>query len=143
MPGPFGRHATPFTSDHMYKYILVYQIYKQVLVFQTGACDPCPMAAEEIFKALAAPQRQQILRLVRDEPRSAGEIADACEASQQAVSHHLQVLKDAGLVAVQRDGQRRLYLVDPDAFGSFGAFVSELWPGALEKLKAEVESDTP
>ena len=100
------------------------------------------MAAAEIFKALAAPQRQQILRLVRDEALSVGQIATECDASQQAVSHHLQVLKDAGLVAMRRDGQRRLYLVDPDGFASVGEFVAELWPGGLEKLKATIEGHT-
>ncbi len=98
------------------------------------------MTAEEIFKALAAPQRQQILRLVRDEPRSVGEIAEHCSATQQAVSHHLQVLKDAGLVAVRKDGQRRLYLVDPDGFDSVSDFVAELWPGGLNRLKDAIES---
>ncbi len=97
------------------------------------------MAAEEIFKALAAPQRQHILRLVRDEPLSVGQIATECDASQQAVSHHLQVLKDAGLVAVRRDGQRRLYLVDPDGFESVGDFVAELWPSGLARLKTTIE----
>ena len=97
------------------------------------------MAAEEVFAALAAPQRQQILRLVRDEARSVGEIADECGASQQAVSHHLQVLKDAGLVDVRRDGRRHLYVVNPDAFDSVGAFVADLWPNALGRLRATLE----
>lgn len=97
------------------------------------------MTAEDAFKALAAPQRQQILRLVRDEPRSVGEIAERCGASQQAVSHHLQVLKDAGLVGVRPDGQRRLYVVDPDGFASVGEFVAELWPEGLRRLKDTVE----
>ena len=101
------------------------------------------MAAEEIFKALAAPQRQQILRLVRDEALSVGQIAQECESSQQAVSHHLQILKEAGLVAMRRDGQRRLYAVDPDGFESVGDFVAELWPSGLAKLKAAVEKGQP
>ena len=99
------------------------------------------MSTEEAFKALAAPQRQEILRLVRDGPRSVGEIAEQCDASQQAVSHHLQVLKDAGLVGVRRDGQRRLYAVDPDGFESISAFVAELWPDGLRRLKDAVEGD--
>ncbi len=99
------------------------------------------MSAEEAFRALAAPQRQEILRLVRDEPRSVGEIAEHCGASQQAVSHHLQVLREAGLVGVRRDGQRRLYAVDPDGFESIGAFVAELWPEGLRRLKDVVEGD--
>lgn len=97
------------------------------------------MSTEEVFKALAAPQRQEILRLVRENPHSVGEIAEHCHSSQQAVSHHLQVLKDAGLVAVRREGQRRLYSVDPDGFASVQSFVEELWPAGLDRLKAAVE----
>lgn len=97
------------------------------------------MPAEEIFAALAAPQRQRILRLVKDEARSVGEIAEGCGVSQQAVSHHLQVLKDAGLVAMKREGRRHLYVVNPDGFESVGSFVAELWPAGLERLKAAVE----
>lgn len=97
------------------------------------------MSVDEMLQALAAPQRQQILRLVRDEAHSAGEIAKHCGSSQQAVSHHLQVLKDAGLVSVERDGRRRLYVVDPDGFESVQSFLAELWPAGLTKLKDTIE----
>ena len=97
------------------------------------------MATEEVFAALAAPQRQQILRLVRDGPMSVGEIADGCGASQQAVSHHLQVLKGAGLVEMQRSGRRHLYAVRPDGYESVRSFVAELWPHALGELRAAIE----
>lgn len=97
------------------------------------------MSAEEVFAALAAPQRQEILQLVRDEPLSAGAIAEGCGASQQAVSHHLQILKGAGLVDVQQVGRRRLYVVNPDGFDSVGSFVADLWPTGLDKLKAAIE----
>lgn len=100
------------------------------------------VSAEDVFAALAAPQRQQILRLVRDEALSVGQIADGCGASQQAVSHHLQVLKDAGLVDMQRAGRRHLYVVNPDGFESVGNFVADLWPDALAKLRAVVEDDS-
>lgn len=101
------------------------------------------MPAEEVFAALAAPQRQQILQLVRDEPLSVGAIAESCGASQQAVSHHLQVLRDAGLVDMKRDGRRRLYVVNPDGFDSVGSFVADLWPSGLSKLrKAIAESES-
>lgn len=70
-----------------------------------------------VFQSLPdAPQRQQILRLVRDEPLPVGVIAKNCGASQKAVSHHLQVLKDAGLVEMRKDGRRHLYAVTPDGF---------------------------
>lgn len=93
-----------------------------------------------MFAALAAPQRQQILRLVRDEPLSAGAIAEGCGASQQAVSHHLQVLKDAGLLDMKQDGRRHLYMVNPEGFDSVGSFVADLWPNRLSKLRATIET---
>lgn len=98
------------------------------------------VSVDHVFAALAAPQRQQILRLVRDEALSAGAIAASCGASQQAVSHHLQVLKDAGLVDMRREGRRHLYVVNPDGFDSVGSFVADLWPSGLEKLRAVVEN---
>lgn len=97
------------------------------------------MPSEHVFAALAAPQRQQILRLVRDEALSVGAIAEGCGASQQAVSHHLQVLKDAGLVDMKREGRRHLYVVNPDGFESVGSFVADLWPSGLKKLRAVLE----
>ena len=62
------------------------------------------MSAQTVLKALAEPRRPAILRLVRDEARSVGEIAAHFDISQQAVSQHLQVLREAGLVEVRRDG---------------------------------------
>lgn len=82
-----------------------------------------------------------MLRLVRDEPRSVTEIAAHFEITQQAVSQHLQVLKQAGLVAVRRDGQRRLYLVRPEGLNTLEAFLSELWPAGLARLKRTVEDE--
>jgi DNA-binding transcriptional ArsR family regulator len=98
-------------------------------------------SAEEVLKALAEPRRQQILRLVRATPRSVGEIAEKIDITQQAVSQHLQVLKDAGLVAVRQDGTRRLYAIRPDGLASLDRFLAELWPAGLQRLKAAVEAD--
>jgi len=99
------------------------------------------MRAEAALKALAEPRRQQILRLVRTTPRSVGEIAEQVDITQQAVSQHLQVLKDAGLVAVRRAGTRRLYAIRPEGFESLDQFLAELWPAGLSRLKAAVEAD--
>lgn len=82
-----------------------------------------------------------MLRLVRDEPRSVGEIAAQFDISQQAVSQHLQVLKEAGLVAVRKEGQQRLYVVRPEGLETLDAFLAELWPAGLERLKTAVESE--
>lgn len=99
------------------------------------------MQADAILRALAEPRRQEMLRLVRDEPRSVGEIAEHFDITQQAVSQHLQVLKDAGLVAMRKDGQRRLYLVRPEGLATLEQFLAELWPRSLTRLKRTVESD--
>jgi DNA-binding transcriptional ArsR family regulator len=99
------------------------------------------MSTDAVLRALAEPRRQEMLRLVRDEPRSVGEIAEHFDITQQAVSQHLQVLRDAGLVAVRKDGQRRLYLVRPEGLETLEAFLSELWPEGLRRLKKAVESE--
>jgi DNA-binding transcriptional ArsR family regulator len=98
-------------------------------------------SAEEVLKALAEPRRQQILRLVRATPRSVGEIAEQVDITQQAVSQHLQLLKDADLVAVRQHGTRRLYAIRPDGLESLDQFLAELWPAGLQRLKAAVEAD--
>jgi DNA-binding transcriptional ArsR family regulator len=97
--------------------------------------------ADAILRALAEPRRRAMLRLVRDAPRSVTEIAEHFDVTQQAVSQHLQVLKQAGLVAVRRDGRRRLYLVRPEGLTTLDAFLAELWPAGLERLKRAVEDE--
>ncbi|HKV70804.1 MAG TPA: metalloregulator ArsR/SmtB family transcription factor [Gemmatimonadales bacterium] len=98
------------------------------------------MRNEQVLRALAEPRRRAILRLVRDGPRSAGDIADHFEVTQQAVSQHLQVLAAARLVRMRRDGKRRLYVVNPDALVALDRFLAELWPAGLRRLKRAVES---
>ena len=99
------------------------------------------MSAETALSALAEPRRRAILMLVRDEPRSVNEIAAHFDITQQAVSQHLQVLKDAGLVAVRPQGQRRLYAVRTEGLESVRELLAQLWPGNLDKLKQAVEAD--
>ena len=72
---------------------------------------------------------------------AAGQIASHFDATQQAVSHHLQVLSRAGLVSERRDGVRRLYALDPHALDPVREVLNELWPAALERLKFAVETD--
>jgi DNA-binding transcriptional ArsR family regulator len=100
-----------------------------------------PVSEEAAFAALAEPRRRAMLLLVRDEPRSVNEIAEHFDITQQAVSQHLKVLRDAGLVAVRPQGQRRLYMVRPEGLRSVEAFLEELWPAALQRLKRAVEDD--
>jgi DNA-binding transcriptional ArsR family regulator len=99
------------------------------------------VTADAALKALAEPHRREILRLVRDEAKAVTDIADHFDITQQAVSLHLRVLREAGLVAVRREGQRRLYMVDPEGFESLETFLADLWPTGLERLKKALESD--
>ena len=96
--------------------------------------------AEAALRALAEPNRVEILRLTRDAPRSVGEIAGHFDISLQAVSQHLQVLKEAGLVTEQREGTRRLYGVDAEGLEAVRDFVEELWPSRLNRLKRLAET---
>jgi DNA-binding transcriptional ArsR family regulator len=99
------------------------------------------MGSEAVLRALAEPRRQAILRLVRDEPRSVNEIGEHLGGiSQQAVSQHLQVLADAGLVDMHKDGKRRLYVVNPRGLETVERFLASLWPSGLRRLKKAVES---
>jgi DNA-binding transcriptional ArsR family regulator len=99
------------------------------------------MGAEAALAALAEPRRRAILMLVRDEPHSVNEIAAHFDITQQAVSQHLQVLKEAGLVAVRPVGQRRLYAVRTEGLESVREFLEQLWPQSLEHLKQAIEAD--
>ena len=99
------------------------------------------MTAEAALAALADPRRRAILLLVRDEPHSVNDIAAHFEITQQAVSQHLQVLREAGLVAVRPVGQQRLYAVRTDGLESVREFLDQLWPESLESLKQEVEGE--
>ena len=112
------------------------------MIFTLGLAYASRVTSEAAFTALGEPHRRAMLRLVRDQPRSVGEIAGHFDdISQQAVSHHLKVLHDAGLVDVRREAQRRLYLVRPEGLANLEAFLAELWPSGLERLKRVVEHD--
>ena len=94
---------------------------------------------EAALKALADPGRRRILTLVRDEERSAGEIAAEFEVSWPAVSQHLRVLKNAGLLHERREGAKRLYRARPEGLADVRAFLDGFWETRLERLKREVE----
>lgn len=97
--------------------------------------------SEAAFHALAEPHRRGILRLLRDQPRSVNEIAEQFDITQQAVSQHLKVLREADLVAVRPQGQRRLYIVRPEGLAGLRDFLADFWPDSLGRLKQAVEAD--
>jgi DNA-binding transcriptional ArsR family regulator len=94
---------------------------------------------ETALRALSDPGRRRILTLVRDEEHSAGEIAAEFTVSWPAVSQHLRVLREAGLVTERREGTRRFYRARPEGLDDVRAFLDEFWDNKLERLKREVE----
>jgi DNA-binding transcriptional ArsR family regulator len=91
------------------------------------------------FAALADPTRRRVLERLSRGPRAVGEIAAGIPVSRPAVSQHLKVLKDAGLVSDRQDGARRIYALDPHGLGAMRAWLDQFWDGALAGLKAEIE----
>jgi DNA-binding transcriptional ArsR family regulator len=96
---------------------------------------------EAALKAIAAPRRRQILSLVRDGELSAGEIAGHFDVTRPAVSQHLNVLKEAGLVTERRNGTKRLYRARPEGLAQLKAFLEEFWSERLDVLKIEAERE--
>lgn len=93
------------------------------------------------LKAIAEPRRRQILTLIRDEEMSAGAIASRFDVSRPAISQHLKVLKEAGLVTERRKGTRRLYLVRREGLEDVRAFLDQFWGESLAVLKQVAESE--
>ncbi|GAA1034049.1 metalloregulator ArsR/SmtB family transcription factor [Virgisporangium ochraceum] len=97
-------------------------------------------AADGAFKALVEPRRRAILRLVATDELAAGEIAAAFAVTRTAVSQHLTVLKDAGLVTERRDGTRRLYRARPEGLAAVREYLDTMWAGALDVGRRLVEA---
>jgi DNA-binding transcriptional ArsR family regulator len=98
------------------------------------------MNLDDAFRALADGNRRAILGLVRDGRRPVGQIARELDLSQQIVSHHLKVLREAGLVSSTRSGTRHLYAVRVEGLAVGKAFFDDFWPERLTRLKIAVES---
>jgi DNA-binding transcriptional ArsR family regulator len=96
---------------------------------------------EAALKAIAAPTRRRILTLVRRDELSAGEIASHFDVTRPAVSQHLNVLKEAGLVNERRNGTRRLYRARPEGLVELRDFLEEFWDVRLDTLKREAEKE--
>lgn len=96
---------------------------------------------EAALKAMAAPHRREILRLVRTGELSAGEIAAHFDVTRPAVSQHLNVLKEAGLLSERRNGTRRLYRARPQGLDELRTFLEEFWDERLEALKNAAEQE--
>ena len=94
---------------------------------------------EAALKAIAKPRRRQILTLVRHGELSAGEIASQFDVTRPAISQHLNVLKEAGLVSERRNGTRRLYQARPQGLEELRAYLEGFWDERLDALRREAE----
>ena len=95
----------------------------------------------EVFEAIAQPKRREILRLLASGETSAGDIASRFDISQPAVSQHLKVLREAGLVSERRSGTRRLYRVRPEGLADLHGFLAEVLPAGLDRLRRAAEAE--
>jgi DNA-binding transcriptional ArsR family regulator len=95
------------------------------------------------FDVLAEPTRRRILDEVRDRERSVGELVERLRVSQPGVSKHLRVLREAGLVEVRQDAQRRLYRVRPEPLAELDAWLApyrRLWVDRLDALERHLDA---
>jgi DNA-binding transcriptional ArsR family regulator len=96
---------------------------------------------DEALRALAEPRRRAILRLVARDELAAGEIAAAFDVTRTAVSQHLTVLKNAGLISERRSGTRRLYRARPEGLDGLRRFLDDLWASSLDMARRLVEAE--
>jgi DNA-binding transcriptional ArsR family regulator len=94
---------------------------------------------DEVTRAIAEPRRREILTLVRDTELSAGEIASRFEVTRPAISQHIAVLRDAGLLSERREGTRRLYRARPEGLADLREFLDGFWTERLGRLKLAAE----
>ena len=96
---------------------------------------------EAAIQALAEPRRREILQLVRDRELTVGEIAAQFEVSRPAISQHLKVLREAGLVSDRREGTRRYFRAEPRGFVELRAFLEGFWDSRLEMIRVAAEAE--
>jgi DNA-binding transcriptional ArsR family regulator len=97
----------------------------------------------DTLQVVVEPRRREILRLLWDRELSVGEVASRFPVSFAAVSLHLGVLREAGLVTVRPDGKRRLYRANRDALARLAPMLETMWRQDLDRLAAVAEADEP
>ncbi len=95
----------------------------------------------DALQIVSEPRRREILRLVWNRERSAGDIAGEFDVTFGAVSQHLAVLRNAGFVQARREGNRRLYRADRARLGSLAPLLEAMWADTLDRLAEAVEAD--
>jgi DNA-binding transcriptional ArsR family regulator len=99
------------------------------------------LAMDAALRAIAEPRRREILRLVRDGELTAGAIARRFDVTRPAISQHLTVLRDAGLIVERRDGTRRWYRARPEGTRELRAWLETFWDDGLARLAAAAEAE--
>jgi DNA-binding transcriptional ArsR family regulator len=94
-----------------------------------------------VFQALADPTRHAIFQRLKEGPVAVGELADGLPVSRPAVSQHLRVLKDAGLVSERREGTRRVYRIEPQGVWALRESIDRMWEDALEAFRVAAERE--
>ena len=97
------------------------------------------MTSKTALAALADPTRLRVFERLKSGPKPVGSIARGLPVSRPAVSQHLKVLKEAGLVADRPEGTRRVYYIDPQGLGALRGWLDQFWDQALASFQAEVE----
>jgi DNA-binding transcriptional ArsR family regulator len=103
--------------------------------------DAADAATDEALRALAEPRRRAILRLLAHDELAAGEVAQAFEVTRTAVSQHLTVLRNAGLVSERRVGTRRYYRARPEGLAGLREFLEDMWASSLDVGRRLAEAD--
>ena len=95
----------------------------------------------DVFQVLAEPRRREVLALLAEEERTAGDIAARFDVTRQAISQHLRILLAAGLIRERRQGTRRWYQARPEGLEEVRAYIEAMWPSALGRLKVAAERE--
>jgi DNA-binding transcriptional ArsR family regulator len=99
------------------------------------------MTYANALAALADPTRRQVFERLKSGPQPVGALANGLPVSRPAVSQHLKVLKEAGLVTDRPEGTRRVYFIDPEGLGALRAWLDQFWDEALDNFRARVEAE--
>lgn len=99
------------------------------------------MTTDDVLRALAEPRRRDILRVLSDGEMAVGRLAERFDVTRSAVSQHLRVLQDAGLVTRRSVGTRNLYRARPDGLAGLRAFLDATWAASLDTARRLVEAD--
>lgn len=99
------------------------------------------MTYASAIQALGDPTRRRIFERLREGPQAVGQLARELPVSRPAVSQHLRVLREAGLVTERQNGTRRIYAVDPTRLAELRDYFDSFWADALESFRAAVEQE--